>query len=650
MSDGALNYALGLSGVGAFVGGFGSASSAVGSFIGRAAGLAAPLAGLTAGVGALGVAMKSLSQAADMEGIVTSMGVLTGGADKAKKLLDDLREMGASTPYEFPALATGAQTMLSFGIATEEILPLVKMLGDISMGSADKMGSLTLVMGQVASAGRLTGGDLLQFINAGFNPLVQIAEKTGESMSDLRKRMEEGGVSFAEVRDAMVSATSAGGLFFGMMDKMSGTTIGLVSTLKDEVNGLFLAFGQPINDAIKPILTDAIAQVSALKPQIASIGEAVATGLSRVYAAASSGQLGALLEAELLYAGANFVNFLGEGLHQSVKGLAVVGNFLGDAMVGAGDMLKGALLDAAGAFAARFGEMLIEPIASVLDFIGWSGEAKSLRSMAAFSAQEQLNRDATAAKKSGKGAISGAFDKLINVVGGGKVVGDDQMAGLKSDRDELRIVLDRQIRTEAIARKKAAEEADALAKAEAECAAAAAEQENALKKAANETKAVALPTTPPAKENPALAAARGGLNQEALMRADEAAAGVVGERGNSRRKIKLYGIEDSALRRAERMSQADKDKVGTSGLDYLAGKGASGLDYLKGQGLSPESALAAGTRAAREAGATLSPKARALGETNRAGREKPDTSRDIASILRKIEENTAAFAEVALAT
>jgi tape measure domain-containing protein len=634
MSDGALNYALGLSGVAGFVGGLGSATSALGNFAGRAVGLVGPLAGLTAGVGALGVAMKGLTAAADMESIVTSMGVLTGGTEKAKKLLDDLREMGASTPYEFPALATGAQTMLSFGIATEEILPLVKMLGDISMGSADKMGSLTLVMGQVASAGRLTGGDLLQFINAGFNPLIQIAEKTGESMSDLRKRMEEGGVSFAEVRDAMVAATSAGGAFFGMMGKMAGTTQGLVSTLKDEVNNLFLAFGQPINDAIKPILTDAISQVSALRPQIASIGEAAATGLSRVYAAAASGQLGALLEAELLYAGAVFVNFLGEGFHEVVKAGAGIGQFLGEAMVGAGDMLKGALLDAAGAFAARFGEMLIEPIASVLDFIGRSGEAKSLRSMAAFAAQEQLNKDATAAKESGKQGIAGAFDKFINVAAGGKVFDADKMAELESDRNEVRTVLDRQIRAEAVARAKAAEEADALAKAEAECAAAVAKQETALTKATAQVEAAA-PTATPMPIEPDAGMAGGD------------APGVTG-------RIRLFNAQDSALRRAARMSAADRDG---SGLDYLKGKGLtnplggpSGLDYLKGTGLTPGGVLAAGAQVARDAGATLSPKARALGETNRAAREKPDASRDLAAILRKIEENTAAFAEVALAT
>jgi len=619
MSDGALSYALSLSGGSAFLGTLNSAAGGVANFAARVGALAAPLAALTGGVGALGIAMKSLSQAADMESIVTSMGVLTGGADKAKKLLDDLRQMGASTPYEFPALATGAQTMLSFGIATDQILPLIKMLGDISMGSADKMGSLTLVMGQVASAGRLTGGDLLQFINAGFNPLVQIAARTGEEMSDLRKRMEEGGVGFDEVRQAMLDATSAGGAFYGMMGKMAGTTQGLVSTLKDEVNGLFLAFGQPINDAIKPILTDAIAQVSELKPLIASVGESAATGLSRVYAAASSGRLGALLEAELLYVGANFVNFLGGGFHDAVQGLAGFGSFLGDAMSGVGSILTGHLLDAGQTFAAFLIDRVGGNLANLIETLpGMAGAAANLRGRAARTATEIAlagNPEAEAQKSKGKELLSLAYDAMVRAGSGGKVIGDDKMAELKSDRDEIRTVLDREIRAEATARKKAAEEVDALAKAEAECAAALMEQESALKKAATQT------ANAPAGTLGALGEAIGSE--------------VSGGDAPGRRRSRVLSASESLAQRFFRMSKADKEKF----------QGWSSMDLFSSGG-----GLAEGAQAAREVGATISPQARALGDSNRAAREKPETNRDLASILRKIEENTAAFAEVALAT
>lgn len=640
MADGALDYALRLSGGSAFLGTLNSAGSGVASLTTRVVGLAAPLAGMAAGVGAIGVAMKSLSAAADMESIVVSMGVLTGGTEKATALLDDLRKMGAATPYEFPALATGAQTMLQFGIETKEILPLVKMLGDISGGSADKLSSLTLVLGQVSSAGRMTGGDLLQFINAGFNPLVQISEKTGESMVDLRKRMEEGGISFAEVRGAMESATSAGGLFYGMMEKMSGTTTGLVSTLKDEINGVFLAFGQPVNDAIKPILTDAIAKVSELKPLISSIGESAATGISRVYAAASSGQLGALLEAELMVIGAKFANTVGTGLNTALNTLAPIGNALGDAMVGAGQMLKGSLIDAAGAFSIRFAEALAAPQTKMLEAMGLDQAAASLKGIVADLADSGMQSEGKGEITAGKGVIGTAFDALVRGAAGGQVVGKDKITELESDRDETRIRLDRQTRAEALARKKATEEADTLAKAEAECTEAAKNYDNSLVAAAKAVTEEAAPTASPMP---------GALSQVTAS----------GELGEKERGA-VRNVADSRRSRFDRLSKVDKARFGGDFSAFeMNDKGGLKNSLSNGSRLDIAAemakkaiggkALADGSRLASGAGATLNPNARALGDSNRAAKEKPDSTRDLAALLQKIEQNTAAFADIAVA-
>ena len=94
--------------------------------------------------------------------------------------------------------------------------------------------------------GRLAGGDLLQLINVGFNPLNVIAEKTGESMSELRDRMSKGKVGFSEVRDAFQTATSAGGQFYQMNEKQSRTLLGLYSTMQDGISAALLTIGNQI--------------------------------------------------------------------------------------------------------------------------------------------------------------------------------------------------------------------------------------------------------------------------------------------------------------------------------------------------------------------------------------------------------------------
>ena len=92
------------------------------------------------------------------------------------------------------------------------------MLGDVSQGNKERFDSLTLAFAQVGSAGKLSGQDLLQFVNAGFNPLNEISKMTGESMAELKERMSAGGVSAEEVAEAFKHATSEGGQFYQAME------------------------------------------------------------------------------------------------------------------------------------------------------------------------------------------------------------------------------------------------------------------------------------------------------------------------------------------------------------------------------------------------------------------------------------------------
>jgi tape measure domain-containing protein len=115
------------------------------------------------------------------------------------------------------------------------------------------MRSLALAFGQMSSAGRLMGQDLLQMINAGFNPLQVISKQTGETMATLKKRMEEGGISAEEVAAAFKSASSEGGQFFNGMQRASETFTGQLSTLKDEAVGLARSFGEVMLPVLKDI-------------------------------------------------------------------------------------------------------------------------------------------------------------------------------------------------------------------------------------------------------------------------------------------------------------------------------------------------------------------------------------------------------------
>ena len=172
---------------------------------------------------------------AEAEQTSVAFTTLVGSETKAKGMLDEIAKFAAASPFGKLDLTENAKTMLNFGVETGRVLPLLKQLGDISGGNKDRLQSLSLVLGQISAAGRLQGQDNLQFINAGFNPLQELAKMTGKSYAELQDKMSKGQITFENVTQAIRHATGAGGKFFGMMDKQSQTAAGKFATVKDIV-------------------------------------------------------------------------------------------------------------------------------------------------------------------------------------------------------------------------------------------------------------------------------------------------------------------------------------------------------------------------------------------------------------------------------
>ena len=189
---------------------------------------------------------------ATMESYLTNFKVMLGSEEAAATKLSEIRKMAASTPFSLDDLTSGTQTLLQFGIAADDTTGVLQRLGDISLGNAEKLQTLTRAYGKMSSAQKVTLENVNMMIDAGFNPLNQICDATGESMSDLYKRISDGKVSFSELEAAVEAATSQGGQFYNGMLEASQTFSGCMSTLKDNVSaltgeltsGLFAALGE----------------------------------------------------------------------------------------------------------------------------------------------------------------------------------------------------------------------------------------------------------------------------------------------------------------------------------------------------------------------------------------------------------------------
>ena len=178
-------------------------------------------------------------QAAD-----TAIQTLLGNKQRADTLMAQVREYAKVSPLEFSDVTQAAQMMLGFNIEAEKVPRFLSAIGDVSMGNTQRFNSLTLAFSQMSAAGKLMGQDLNQMINAGFNPLQIIADKTGKSIATLKDEMSKGAVSAEMVQQAFIDATSAGGKFYQMSENASKTINGQLSMMQDAMDTVFNELGQ----------------------------------------------------------------------------------------------------------------------------------------------------------------------------------------------------------------------------------------------------------------------------------------------------------------------------------------------------------------------------------------------------------------------
>lgn len=225
-------------------GGGGALGGDIKSTLAQYAGAAAAFQGLKA----------SLSLAATAESNKISLEVLSGSVEKASMLYQGFTDLDRSSPLSRQDFSKSAQTLIGYGYAADSTLPALRQLSEISVGNADRFQSLSLAFGQVTAQGRLMGQEVLQMVNAGFNPLQEISRTTGRSMIELKKAMEAGSISASMVEDALQSATSEGGRFYQMNERLKNSAAGQWAKMQSDVQLLATEIGTNLLPSAKAFM------------------------------------------------------------------------------------------------------------------------------------------------------------------------------------------------------------------------------------------------------------------------------------------------------------------------------------------------------------------------------------------------------------
>ena len=222
---------------------------------------------------AVGLVIDSVKGAANLESMNAEFEVMLGNADAARYLVQQIQGMAAATPFETAGLVANVRMMMAFGQTANQAMDALKFLGDVAGSSQEKLDRLTLAYSQVMATGKLQGQDLLQFVNAGFNPLQVLSEKTGKSMAQLRKDMEKGAISADMVRTAFETVTGPGGRFFGNTEKQSQTLNGLWSTMVDNIKILMAELGGKLVPFVKAVVRGLIDMSDAIAGAYRQLGD-----------------------------------------------------------------------------------------------------------------------------------------------------------------------------------------------------------------------------------------------------------------------------------------------------------------------------------------------------------------------------------------
>lgn len=252
--------------------------------------LAGPIAtglGLVAiGAGIAGGAISAfgLKSAAELEQVQISFNSLTGSAEEGQRVFKELQKFAATTPFEFPEVATAAKRLLAMGQAAgiaqgdiQKVLTAIGGVASVTGGGAQALDSVTLAMGQMASSGKVTLDNLNQISESmpGFSGVAAIAAAKGITTAEAMDLISSGSLTAEDGIAALIAGMEKFPGAAGAMEAQSKTLLGTFSTFKDTLS-------QSLTEAFTPILPDIKNILGELTPILGGVFKDLAPALGEV--------------------------------------------------------------------------------------------------------------------------------------------------------------------------------------------------------------------------------------------------------------------------------------------------------------------------------------------------------------------------------
>ena len=211
--------------------------------------------GLTAAADAfVGSVLKGgIEYDAQIETYLTRLTTLTGSAEKANEVLDQIKKDALATPFEVSSLTQAESLLLSTGLSAEQSRKDILALGDAvsaSGGGNEELQRMAVNLQQIKNVGKASALDIKQFAYAGIDIYGLLADSLGVSREEASKMT----ITYDMLSDALQKASSKGGKYYGAMEKQSKTYAGSMSNLKEAVEVFKGEVAKGLFNALKKII------------------------------------------------------------------------------------------------------------------------------------------------------------------------------------------------------------------------------------------------------------------------------------------------------------------------------------------------------------------------------------------------------------
>jgi len=203
---------------------------------------------ITLPLAALGAA--AVKSAADLETLETSFISLTGGAEQAKDMVQQLNKFTAETPFQLEAVGKAARQLIAAGTGIDEVNTQLQFLGDIAATSGSSIDEIAAIFAKVQAKGKVELENLNQLAERGIPIFTALSDATGLLPSELGA----GRVSVEQFNETLKSFAQEGGFAEGAMARLSQTAAGRFSTALDNLKLAGAELGKVLLPTINKLL------------------------------------------------------------------------------------------------------------------------------------------------------------------------------------------------------------------------------------------------------------------------------------------------------------------------------------------------------------------------------------------------------------